>query len=160
MELTATAGESGTAALAQPRTFLACREGNVSLGPPPGPLILFTVEGGRPHPVLQGEVIRIANAHPPLLGGVDEEDAAERPEGLTTKRLFRFLVDNNDIAPRLDQLRRSDEPGQPTADDDDIRVVSHHTSLHRSAVALAPAVLGSPAQPLSDREAATPSASI
>jgi hypothetical protein len=42
--------------------------------------------------------------------------------------LFRFLVDDNDIAPRLDQLRRGDEAGQPGADDDDIRVVSHHTS--------------------------------
>src|ERR1700745_111665 len=64
-------GKELDAALAQPRTFLARREGNVSLRPPPGPLILFAVEGGRPHPVLQGEVIRIANAHAPLLGGVD-----------------------------------------------------------------------------------------
>src|SRR5262249_58763225 len=72
-------GKELDAPLAQPRAFLACREGNVSLGPPSGPLVLFAVEGGRPHPVLQGEVIRIANAHAPLLGGVDEEDAAERP---------------------------------------------------------------------------------
>ncbi|HEY1861997.1 MAG TPA: hypothetical protein VGG61_16670 [Gemmataceae bacterium] len=128
-------GKELDAALAQPRAFLARREGNVSLGPPPGPLILFAVEGGRPHPVLQGKIIRIANAHAPLLGGVDEEDAAERPEGLPTKRSFRFLVDDNDIAPRLDQLRGGDEPGQPAANDDDVRVVSHHASQDCSAIA-------------------------
>ena len=72
--------------------------------------------------------MRIADAQAPLLGRIDEEQAAERPERLAAERLLRLLVDDDDLLARLGQFRRGDQPGQPGADDDHVRIVSHFCS--------------------------------
>src|SRR5215467_9699944 len=80
----------------QPGALLASREADVGLGPLAGPKILLAVETGRPQPVLQRQVIGIANAHAPLLGAVDEEEATEGPEGLTAEGLLTLLIEHDD----------------------------------------------------------------
>src|SRR5262249_11867188 len=54
--------------------------------PAPRPLILRPVKPGAAEPVLQGKFGVVVDAHPPLFGGVHEEQAAERPECLAAKR--------------------------------------------------------------------------
>ena len=83
------------------------------------------VEGGGAQPVLERQVVRIADAHAPLLGRIDEEEPAERPERLTAERLLRLLVDEDDPLAGLGQLGGGDQPGKAGADNDHIRVVSH-----------------------------------
>ncbi len=106
----------------QPGALLGRGEGDIGLGPLAGPEVLLAVEAGRAQPVLQGKVVAIADAHAPLLGRVDEEQAAERPERLAAQRLLRLLIEQDHLAPGLDQLGRGDQPGKPAADDDGIRV--------------------------------------
>ena len=69
--------------------------------------------------------MRIADAHAPLFGRIDEEEAAERPERLAAERLLRLLVDNDGLLAGLGQFGRGDEPGKAGADNDHIRIVSH-----------------------------------
>src|SRR5262245_54122286 len=84
------------AALVQPRPFLAGGKPNVGLGPSARPMIFLSVEAGRAHPVGEGELVGIMNAHPTLFRRVDEKDAAERPERLTAEGLLRLLIENDD----------------------------------------------------------------
>jgi len=67
---------------AQPGPLLAGGEINIGLGPLPRPKILVAVEGSGAKPVLQRKIVRVANTEAPLLRRVDQEEAAERPEGL------------------------------------------------------------------------------
>lgn len=113
------------AVLRQPGALLAGGEADIGLGPAARPKIFRTVEGGGAKPVLERQIMRIADAHAPLLGRIDEEDAAKRPERLAAERLFRLLVDNYGLLAGLGQLGRRDEPGKAGADNDHIRIVSH-----------------------------------
>ena len=63
-------------AFVQPRALLAGGEGDIGFGPLARPEILVAIEGGRPHPVLERQRMRVADAHAPLLRSVDEEQAA------------------------------------------------------------------------------------
>ena len=101
------------APLPQPRSFLAGGEGDVSLRPLPRPEILFAIERGRAHPVLERQRVRVANAQASLLGRVDQENAAERPESLAAQRLLGLLIEHDDLLARVDQLGRGDEAGEP-----------------------------------------------
>src|SRR5690606_4654939 len=60
--------EERDALLAQPGALLARREGEVGLGPLARPIVLRAVELGAAHPVLAGQFVRVADAHPALLG--------------------------------------------------------------------------------------------
>src|SRR5215831_18166631 len=111
-------GKPTQAAGSQPGALLTSREPDIGLGPLAGPKILLAVETGRPQPVLQREVIGIANAHAPLLGAVDEEEATEGPEGLTAEGLLTLLIEHDDTLAGLDQLANGDEPGEPTTNYD------------------------------------------
>jgi hypothetical protein len=62
------------------------------------------------------------DAHPALLGGVDEEQPAEAPERLAAQRLLGLLVDQEHAATRVGDLRCGGEPGQAVTDDDDVRI--------------------------------------
>lgn len=65
------------ATLAQPRALFAGRERNIGLGPFARPMVLATIESGGAHPILQREIVGIADAHAPLFGRVDQKDATE-----------------------------------------------------------------------------------
>jgi hypothetical protein len=106
----------------QPRALLAGREVDVRLGPPARPVVLLAVELGASHPVRQGEVVAVVHPHPALLRGVDEEQAAEAPEGLPTQRLLGLLVDQEHPSPGVGDFRGGGEPGQAVTDDDDIGI--------------------------------------
>jgi hypothetical protein len=67
----------------------------------------------------------IADAQAPLLGAVDEEKAAKRPEGLTAEILLAFLLDHDDVLARVGELGGCDQTGESGAYDDDIRICSH-----------------------------------
>ena len=91
-------------------------------------MVFIAVEGCCPHPILQSEIVGIANAHAALLGRVHKKDAAERPEGLTAQRLFGLLIDQDNFTPGFDEFRRCDEPREPPAHDNDVRIISHYAS--------------------------------
>src|SRR5207248_11112578 len=59
--------EDANAVLMQPGAFLARRKGDVGLSPLPRPLIFRPVEGGCRHPVVQRELMGVANSKSPLL---------------------------------------------------------------------------------------------
>src|SRR5262245_11711500 len=85
--------EPAQAAGVQPGALLARSEGDVGLRPFAGHEVLLAVEAGRAQPVLQGQIVAVADAHPPLLGRADEEQPAERPERLPAERLLRLLIE-------------------------------------------------------------------
>ena len=102
----------------QVAALLARREPDVGLRPLPRPEVLaLAIEPGRPHPVLQRELVGVLDPHPPLLGAVDEEQAGERPERLAAEVVAVLLLDDQHAAPGLDQLVGGHETGQPGADD-------------------------------------------
>ena len=88
----------------QPRPLLAGRERHVGLRPALRPVILGAIEARRAHPVLQRQVVRVADAQAPLLGAVDEHQPAERPERLAAQRLLALLVEQDHLAAGIDQL--------------------------------------------------------
>ena len=110
-------GEQTHSAVPKPRSLLPGGELQIGLCPSARPVVFRAVERGGPEPVLRGEGERIANAHPPLLRGVDEEQAAERPPRLPAEVRARFLVDQDHPATGLQRLTRCDETGEPPSDD-------------------------------------------
>ena len=58
--------------------------------------------------------------HAPLLGRVDHEEPAKRPEGLPTQGALGLLLDDNYLFAAIGEFRRSDKTGQTGPDDDDI----------------------------------------
>jgi hypothetical protein len=114
--------EEPQALLAQPGTLLAGREVEIRVRPLARPEVLLAVELCAAHPVLGGELEAVPDAHAPLLGRVDEEEPAERPEGLAAEALLALLVDEHDPLARVDELGRRDEPGESCAHDDDVGV--------------------------------------
>ncbi len=76
--------EEADALRVQPGPLLAGREVDVRLRPSARPVVLGAVEAGAALPVLQRQLGGVLDPHPALLGGVDEEEAAEGPERLAT----------------------------------------------------------------------------
>jgi hypothetical protein len=112
----------------EPGALLTGGEVDVRLGPLVGPVVLAlrvgdaAVEAGRALPVLPGQLLGVLDAHESLLVGVDEEQTAEGPERLSAEVRLRFLVQEQYLAARRGQFRRGDQPGEPAADDDRVRV--------------------------------------
>ena len=67
----------------------------------------------------------VVHAHPALLGGVDEEQPAERPARLTAEARLGLLLDDHDALAGVDELGGGDEAGEPSADDDGVGVIRH-----------------------------------
>src|SRR3954469_12425641 len=84
-------GEEFHALRGQPGALLAGGEVDVRLRPAPRPAVLLAVEAGRTQPVRERELGRVADAQPPLLRRIDEEQTAERPERLPAQRRLRLL---------------------------------------------------------------------
>ena len=110
--------------LAQPGALLAGREVDVRLGPAPRPPVLLAVELRAAEPVLQRELARVLDAHPALLGGVDEEQPAEAPERLAAERLLGLLVQQQHPLARVGDLGRRRQAGQAGTHHD------HITGIH------------------------------
>ena len=69
--------------------------------------------------------MRIADAHAPLLGRVDQKDPAERPECLAAQRLLGLLIENDDPLSGFDEFGSGDQSGEPGSDNDRIGVIRH-----------------------------------
>ncbi len=115
-------GEEPDALLVQPRALLTGREVKVGLGPPARPAILVAVERRTAEPVLTRQCERVVDAHPALLGGVDQEQTAERPPGLASQRCSRFLLDDRHALAGIQQLTRGDESRKARSDHDGVRL--------------------------------------
>jgi len=114
--------EEAHALVVQPLALLAGGELDICLGPSPRPGVLGAVEAGGAQPVLEGQLGRVLDADPALLGAVDEEQSAEGPEGLPAERGLGLLVEEDHAPAGVGQLGRGDEPGQAGADDDGVGV--------------------------------------
>ena len=110
---------------AQPRSLLARREADIGFRPAARPVILVAVEARRTEPVLPGEVERILDAQPALLGAVDEKQAAERPEGLAAEALLGLLVEHDDAPAGVGDFAGGGEARQTRANDDRVGVERH-----------------------------------
>ena len=109
-------------ALAQPAALLAGGEVDVGVCPLPRPVVLGPVEARGAEPVLQRQLVAVADAQPALFGAVDEEQPAERPERLTADVGGVLLVDDQDPTAPFDQLTGGDQTGEPRSDHDDISI--------------------------------------
>lgn len=85
-------------------------------------MVLDPVEPGRAHPVLVGEVEGIAHAEAALLGGVHQEQPAQRPECLPSEVLLGLLVDDDHPLAGIRQFGGGHEPGEAGPDNDRIRI--------------------------------------
>ncbi len=115
-------GEDLQPAFAQPAALLPGGEVDVGVRPLPRPVVLGPVEARGAEPVLQRQLVAVADAQPPLFGAVDEEQAAERPERLTADVVGVLLVDDQHAAPAFDQLTGGDQAGQPGTHHDHISI--------------------------------------
>ncbi len=118
----------------QPGPLLAGREVDVGLGPATRPGVLLAVETGGALPVLEGELAAVLDPHPPLFGRVDEEQPAEGPVRLAADRLLGLLVEQDDLAARVDELGGGREAREPGPDHDHVCVVRHGEPVLRSVV--------------------------
>ena len=148
--------EEPHALLVQPGPLLTRGEVDVRLGPSPWPLVLVAVEARGAEPVLPGELAGVADAQPALLRGVDEEQPAERPVGLSAERLRRLLVEQDHPPTGVGELGGGDQPGQPGPHDDDVGI---HPALASAQSARRPGrpakstTLGQARQPGRDKQA-------
>jgi hypothetical protein len=123
-------GKEAHAQRVQPRALLRRGKLDVRLGPPLRPCILVAIEARRAEPVAPGELTRVVDAEAPLLRRVHEEQTAERPERLPAEGRLGLLLDNDDAAARVGQLRGGDEAGESRTDDDRVgRVVRPSTHV-------------------------------
>jgi hypothetical protein len=107
----------------QPRPQVARGELDEALRPRATPAVRAVVgEVGGPEPVGEGQLRGVLHPEAALLGGVDEEQPAERPERLTAQARGGLGVEQGDPAAGGEQLGGGDEPGEARADDHDIGV--------------------------------------
>ncbi len=114
--------EGAQPAFPQPAALLARREVDVGVRPLPWPVVLGPVETRGAQPVLQRQLVAVADAEPALFGAVDEEQAAERPERLPADVGGVLLVDDQDAAAAFGQFTGGDQAGQAGSDHDDISI--------------------------------------
>jgi hypothetical protein len=105
-------GEGLQPAFAQPAALLPRGEVDVGVCPLPRPVVLGPVESRGAEPVLQRQFVAVADAQPPLLRAVDEEQATEGPERLTTDVVGVLLVHDQHAAPTIDQFTGGNQAGQ------------------------------------------------
>ena len=112
----------------QPGPLLPGGEVDVGLRPPVRPVVLArrvvgpAVEERAAHPVLPGQLAGDPDTHPALLRAGDQEQAAERPEGLAAQVRLGLLVEQQHPPSGPRQLRGGGQSRQPRAHHDRIRV--------------------------------------
>ena len=92
--------------------LLAGGEVDVRLGPAARPVVLLAVELRAARASPAGQLAGVLDAHPALLGGVDEEQPAERPERLAAEGLLGLLVEQQHPLARRRRPRRR-RPARP-----------------------------------------------
>lgn len=102
----------------EPAPLFAGREVHVRLRPLSRPVILVAIEPCSSDPVLPRELDRIPDPHPALLGGIHEEQSAQRPECLTTQSLFRLLLENDYVPAIRRKLGCGNKTSESRADYD------------------------------------------
>ncbi|MEA2667985.1 MAG: hypothetical protein QOJ33_919 [Chloroflexota bacterium] len=115
-------GKESNALCVQPRPLLARRKREIGVGPVPWPLVFLPIEAGGGHPVLERQLMRVADAEPPLLWRVDKEQTAKGPEGLPAQPGLWFLLEQNDAATRIGQFGGRHQPGETRAHHNHISV--------------------------------------
>ena len=105
---------------AQPAAFLPCGEIDVGMRPLPRPVVFLPVERRGAEPILQSEFVTVADTESALLRAVDEEQTAERPEGLPAEVGAVLLIDDQHPLPAVHHLAGGHQAGQARPDDDDI----------------------------------------
>ena len=115
-------GEDPHPLVVQPLPLLAGREVDVRLGPLSRPVVGLAVELGAAHPVLERQLVGVADAEAALLRRVHEEQPAQRPERLPAQGLLALLVEQEHRLARVGQLRRGDQSGQARSDHDHVCV--------------------------------------
>jgi hypothetical protein len=85
-------------------------------------MVLGPVEGRRAQPILQREFVTVPDAQAALLGTVDEEQAAERPERLPAEIGTVLLVEDQHSQAALDQFAGGYQARKTSSDNDDISV--------------------------------------
>ena len=112
--------------LAQPASLLPGREIDIGMRPLLGPVVLLAVERRGAEPVLQREFLAVVYAEPTLLGAVDEEQAAERPERLPAEVGAVLLIEDQYPFAAIGHLAGRYQAGQARPDDDDISLGIAH----------------------------------
>ena len=133
-------GEERHAPLSQPAAHVSGRPAEVGIRPLPAPVIAVAVEASSVLPVGARTLVGIPDSQPPLLRGVDHEEAAEGPEGLATEGPVRLLLDDRDAAAAGDRLGCGDQTRQSRSDDEDIRASCAHGWLLKAGLWLIIAV--------------------
>ena len=118
-------GKNAVAHRLKPAALLAGCERDIGFGPFSWPVILVAVESGGSHPVLQRQVVGVLDAEPALLGCIDKEQSAERPESLPAEILLAFLIDHDHALACIGQFGRGHEARQPCTDDNYVRIIRH-----------------------------------
>ncbi|MNQ31191.1 hypothetical protein D3C85_445580 [compost metagenome] len=113
--------------LFQPGALFAGGELDIGARPLHRPLILGQrssqpVPARAAAPVPPGQVDAVAHAQLPLLRRVDQEQPAERPEGLAAQIGRVLLIDQRHPLARLNQFIGGDQSGQSPAHNDDVCV--------------------------------------
>src|SRR4051812_9211387 len=114
--------EGAQPTLTQPAALLAGREIDVSVCPLPRPVVLRPVESRGAEPVLQRQLVAVADAQPALFRAVDEEQAAERPERLAADVGGVLLIDDQDPTAPFGKFTGGDKTSEARSDDDDISI--------------------------------------
>jgi hypothetical protein len=85
-------------------------------------VIFRAIEPGGTEPILQRKIAAVMDAQAALLGRVDEEQPAERPERLAAERCLRFLVEDDDAAARIGKFASRHKAREASPDNDRVRV--------------------------------------
>ena len=110
--------------LVQPRPCLTRGKGDKGFRPLPRPEVFLAVKAGRPHPVVERELLRVLHPQPTLFGSIDQEQAPKRPESLAAQALLRLLVDDDHPLAEVGQLGRGNQTGQAAPHDDHVGVIA------------------------------------
>ena len=118
----ADSGEDLQPTLTEPAALLPRGKVDVGVRPLPRPVVLRPIETRGAKPVLQRQLVAVADAQPPLFGAVDEEQPAEGPECLTAEVVGVLLVNDQNSASPFDEFACRDQTGQSGPNDDDISI--------------------------------------
>ena len=115
----------------QQGSFLAGGKRHVGMRPAPRPVIVVTIKAGRAEPILPSKINGIADAEASLLGAINEEQPAERPERLSAQALLGLLIDEDHSLAGVGKFGGGGQSGKTASHDDDIAIKRHRDAPTR-----------------------------